>query len=63
MTQMINTQKHKKFKKYYTDYVFLQNRKATEMEKLSFCVITFEPIRACLANQNVRLNLSFVKVL
>ena len=26
-------------------FVFLQNRKATEIEKLAFCVITFEAIR------------------
>ena len=43
--------------------VFVQNRKKKEMEIFVFCVITFEPIlsKTCLAPQNDRQSLSFVK--
>ena len=42
---------------------FVQNRKKREMEIFAFRVIMFEPIKiyTCLASQNDRLNLSFVK--
>jgi hypothetical protein len=42
---------------------FLQNRKKRETDILTFCVITFEPIKfkTCSAPQNDRLNFSFVK--
>ena len=41
----------------------LQNRKKTESEILTFCVITFEPIKfyTCSAPQNDCLNFNFVK--
>ena len=41
----------------------LQNRKKREIEIFAFRVIMFEPIKiyTCLASQNDRLNLSFVK--
>ena len=42
---------------------FLQNRTKTKMEKIAFCVITFEQIKMQTnsAPQNDRLNFSFVK--
>ena len=42
---------------------FLQNRTKTKMEKIAFCVITFDPIKIQThsAPQNDRLNFSFVK--
>ena len=42
---------------------FLQNRTKTKMEKIAFCVITFDPIRIQThsAPQNDRLSFSFVK--
>ena len=42
---------------------FLQNRTKTEMEKIAFCVMTFEPIKILTHSgpQNDRLNFSFVK--
>ena len=63
---MKNKQKHKKRKnhqKLYIQIFFLQNRTKTKMEKIAFCVITFEQIKiqTHLAPQNDRLNLSFVK--
>ena len=44
-------------------HFFLQNRTKTKMEKIAFCVITFEPIKIQThsAPQNDRLNFSFVK--
>ena len=41
----------------------LQNRTKTKMEKIAFCVITFDPIKIQThsAPQNDRLNFSFVK--
>ena len=46
-----------------TKLFFLQNRTKTKMEKIAFCVITFEPIKIQThsAPQNDRLNFSFVK--
>ena len=43
---------------------FLQNRTKTKMEKIAFCVITFDPIKIQTnsAPQNDRLNFSFVKI-
>ena len=63
MTKMKNTQKHKKRKNSTYKLVFLQNRTKTKMEKIAFCVITFEPIKIQThsAPQNDRLNFSFVK--
>jgi hypothetical protein len=56
MTKMKNMQKRIKRKKQYTDfYFFLQNCKKMEIEIFAFSIIT------CLAPQNDRLNLSFVK--
>ena len=50
-------------KKHYTNNKFLQNRTKTKMEKIAFCVITFDPIKIQTrsAPQNDRLNFSFVK--
>ena len=44
-------------------FFFLQNRTKTKMEKIAFCVITFETIKIQThsAPQNDRLNFSFVK--
>ena len=66
MTKMKNTQKDKKRKNHQKQYIrifFLQNHTEMKMEKIAFCVITFEPIKVktCSAPQNDRLNLSFVK--
>jgi hypothetical protein len=49
-------------KKVHTIF-FLQNRTKTKMEKIAFCVITFEPIKIQThsAPQNDCLNFSFVK--
>ena len=59
MTKMKNPpkrKKHKNHQKQYTQNLFLQNRTKTKMEKIAFCVITFEPIKiqTCLASQNDR---------
>ena len=66
MTKMKNMQKRKICKYHQKQYIrifFLQNRTKTKMEKIAFCVITFEPIeiQTCSAPQNDRLNFSFVK--
>jgi hypothetical protein len=66
MTKMKNTQKRKKCKNHQKQYIqifFLQNRTKTKMERITFCVITFEPIKiqTYSAPQNDRLNVSFVK--
>ena len=66
MTKMKNTQKCKKRKNHQKQYIrnfFLQNRTKTKMEKIAFCVITFDPIKIQThsAPQNDRLNFSFVK--
>ena len=66
MTKMKNTQKRKKHKNHQKQYIhnfFLQNRTKTKMEKIAFCVITFDPIKIQThsAPQNDRLNFSFVK--
>ena len=44
-------------------FFFLQNRTKTKMEKIAFCVITFEQIKiqTYSAPQNDRLNFSFVR--
>ena len=60
MTEMKNMIKRKNI----TQIRFvLQSRKKNEMEIFAFGVITFEPIKiqTCLAPQNDRLILSFVK--
>ena len=63
MTKMKNTQKRKNHQKQYIQNFFLQNRTKTKMEKIAFCVITFEQIKMQTnsAPQNDRLNFSFVK--
>ena len=63
MTKMKNTQKRKKRKNSTYKLFFLQNRTKTKMEKIAFCVITFDPIKIQThsAPQNDRLNFSFVK--
>ena len=63
MTKMKNTQKHKNHQKQYIQFFFLQNRTKTKMEKMAFCVITFEPIKIQThsALQNDHLIFSFVK--
>ena len=63
MTKMKNMQKRKNYQKQYIRIFFLQNRTKTKMEKIAFCVITFEPIKIQThsAPQNDRLNFSFVK--
>ena len=66
MTKMKNTQKHKNRKnqrKQYLRFFFLQNRTKTKIEKIAFCVISFEPIKIQThsTSQNDRLNFSFVK--
>ena len=45
MTKMKNTQKRKNYQKQYIQNFFLQNRTKTKMEKIAFCVITFDPIK------------------
>ena len=59
MTKNTKTQKTQKMQ----TSVFVQNHKKEEMEIFAFCVITFQPIisKTCLAPQNDRQNLSFVK--
>ena len=63
MKKMKNTQKRKNHQKQYIRILFLQNRTKTKMEKIAFCVITFEPIKIQTHSvpQNDRLNFSFVK--
>ena len=66
MTKMKNTQKRIKRKNHQKQYIrnfFLQNCTKTKMEKITFCVITFEQIKVQThsAPQNDRLNFSFVK--
>ena len=63
MTKMKNTQKRKNHQKQYMRNFFLQNRTKTKMEKIAFCVITFDQIKIQThsAPQNDRLNFSFVK--
>ena len=63
MTKMKNTQKRKKRKNSTYKLFFLQNRTKTKMEKIAFCVITFDliKIQTHSAPQNDRLNFSFVK--
>ena len=63
---MENMQKRKKRKHHQKQYIrifFLQNRTKTKMEKIAFCVITFEPIKIQTHSvpQNDCLNFSFVK--
>ena len=64
---MKNTQKCKKRKNHqktvHTKFFFLQNSTKMKMEKIAFCVITFDPIKIQThsAPQNDRLNFSFVK--
>ena len=60
---MKNTQKRENHQKQYIRIFFLQNRTKTKMEKIAFCVITFEPIKIQThsAPQNDCLNFSFVK--
>ena len=58
------TSKNAKITKNSTyEIFFLQNRTKTKMEKIAFCVITFDPIKIQThsAPQNDRLNFSFVK--
>ena len=49
MTQMQKTAKTQKMQKTEKNSTyklfFLQNRTKTKMEKIAFCVITFEPIK------------------
>ena len=63
MTKMKNTQKRENHQKQYRRIFFLQNRTKTKIEKIAFCVITFDPtkIQTHSAPQNDRLNFSFVK--
>ena len=63
MTKMKNTQKRENHQKQYIRNFFLQNRTKTKMEKIAFCVITFEQIKiqSHSAPQNDPLNFSFVK--
>ena len=63
---MKNKQKRKKRKNHQKQYIrifFLQNRTKTKIEKIAFCVITFDPIKIQThsAPQHDRLNFSFVK--
>ena len=60
---MTQNEKHAKTTKNSTYDFFLQNRTKTKMEKIAFCVITFDPIKIQnhSALQNDRLNFSFVK--
>ena len=57
------TQKTQKSPKTVHMNFFLQNRTKTKMEKIAFCVITFDQIKIQThsAPQNDRLNFSFVK--
>ena len=58
------TQKNAKITKNGTyEFFFLQNRTKTKMEKIAFCVITFDPIKIQTYSvpQNDHLNFSFVK--
>ena len=57
------TQKTQITKNSTNEFFFLQNRTKTKMEKIAFCVITFEQIKiqSHSAPQNDRLNFSFVK--
>ena len=50
-------------KQYIRNFFFLQNRTKTKIEKIAFCVITFDQIKIQThsAPQNDRLNFSFVK--
>ena len=59
---MANTQKRKKRKRRKSLFLYKITKKR-EMEIFAFCVITFDPItiKTCLAPQNDRQNLSFVK--
>ena len=63
MTKMKNTQKRKNHQNSTYEIFFLQNRTKTKMEKIAFCVITFDQIKIQThsAPQNDRLNFSFVK--
>ena len=64
MTKIKKTHKNAKITKNSTyEIFFLQNRTKTKMEKIAFCVITFDPIKIQThsAPQNDRLNFSFVK--
>ena len=63
MTKKENMQKCKKRKNSTYENFFLQNCTKTKMEKIAFCVITFDQIKiqTHLAPQNDRLNFSFVK--
>ena len=63
MTKMKNTEKRKYHQKEYIRIFLLQNRTKTKMEKIAFCVITFDQIKIQTqsAPQNDRLNFSFVK--
>ena len=64
LTQMQNNANNTKNAKNITQMsFFLQYHKNPETEIFAFCVINFEPIgiKTCLAPQNDRLNLSFVK--
>ena len=66
MTKMKNTQKRIKRKNHQKQYIrifFLQNGTKRKMEKIAFCVITFEQIKIQThsAPQNDRLNFIFVK--
>ena len=61
--QAKNAKTPKIIKTVHGFYLFLQNSTKTKMEIIAFCIITLEPIKVqtCLAPQNDRLNLSFVK--
>ena len=67
MTKMKNMQKCKKRKNHQKQYIrnffFLQNPTKKKMEKIAFCVITFDQIKVQThsAPQNDRLNFSFVE--
>ena len=59
MTKMKNTQKRENHQKQYIQNLFfLQNRTKTKMEKIAYCVITFNPKKKQThsAPQNDRLN-------
>ena len=63
--QKWKTRKNAKITKNSTyENFFLQNRTKMKMEKIAFCVITFDPIKIQThsAPQNDRLNFSFVNV-
>ena len=63
MTKMKNTQKRRNRQNSTYEIFFLQNRTKTKMEKIAFCVITFDPIKieTHSAPLNDRLNFSFMK--